>query len=372
MDISFNGDQSKPGGQRRTHQQRRQRVLIVDDSRAMQRLVRHALENDPRLNVVGAASDAYQAREMIKKLDPDVLILDVEMPRMSGLDFLERLMRLRPTPVVMFSSITQIGSDAAIRALVLGAVDCVAKPVSGITPSILAELADRVHAAASARVLPATANGSKAPVPKPMIAPSMTWGGDVILIGASTGGVTAIETVLRSLPVQSAPVVIAQHMPESFLTSFAHRLDSVLAQSIHLASDGTELAPGHVYLSPGGRRHTGIARRGAKLICTEIDAPKRNGHRPSVDTLFFSAVPWADQTIGIILTGLGRDGAEGLKALRDGGGYCIGQDEESSVVYGMPRVAAELDALDEQLPLDSIADGVQKHRSAKALQKRGA
>lgn len=344
-----------------------QRVLIVDDSLAMQKLIRHALNADPRLEVVGVAADAYAARDMIKKLHPDVLVLDVEMPRMSGLDFLGRLMRLRPMPVVMFSSVTQVGSDAAIRALVLGAVDCLAKPQSGVTSDVLAVLADRVHAAATAPVLLSAPERTSTPVADTdLFKPD----GRAILIGASTGGVAAVETVLRGLPVTAPPIVVAQHMPESFLHSFAARLDSILPQAVCLARDGLELRPGEIHLAPGGDHHTGIAVQGTTLRCTKIERPKRNGHCPSVDELFLSALDFADRVTAVILTGLGRDGADGILALRHAGAHCIGQDEASCVVYGMPRAAAECGALDEQVTLATIPDAILGALSTRAHASR--
>ncbi|MWB77287.1 chemotaxis-specific protein-glutamate methyltransferase CheB [Pseudooceanicola sp. 216_PA32_1] len=335
------------------------RVLIVDDSHAIQRLLGHALESDPRLRVVGIAKDAYDAREQIRNLEPDVVVLDVEMPRMSGLDFLERIMRLRPMPVVMFSSVTQNGSDAAIRALALGAVDCVAKPNMGITRETLGDLADRVFAAANAGVL------KPAPLPTESTrklardaVPSGRPPRHAILIGSSTGGVAAVEIVLRGLPADCPPVVVAQHMPESYLESFAIRLNGLLPQVVQLAEHGMPLKSGHIYLSPGGHAHTGVNFEKGRFSTVAIDAPKRNGHCPSVDVLFQSAVGFADRVVATILTGLGKDGAEGMKQLRSAGAYCIGQDEASCVVYGMPRAAADLDALDEQLPLNGIADAI--------------
>jgi len=334
------------------------KVLIVEDSPMMQRLVQHALDAHPGLSVVGVAPDAYAAREMIKRLAPDVLVLDVEMPRMSGIDFLSRVMSLRPMPVVMFSSVTQIGSDAAIRALVLGAVDCVAKPESGVTPEVLADLAERVVAAADSRVL---RSGDLSATPPRVEAPPArraAWSGEIILIGASTGGVNAVETVLSGLPPESPPVVIAQHMPDSFLGSFARRLDRVLPQTVVLARDGMVLEPGHIFLAPGGTRHTALEFAGRAVRCREVEGPKRNGHCPSVDVLFQSAVDHAERIRAAILTGLGADGARGIADLRRAGAFTIGQDEESCVVYGMPRAAAEMDGLDRQVPLDAIAAGL--------------
>lgn len=339
-----------------------QRVLIVEDSRSMQTLIRQALDADPRLSVVGVANDAYHARDLIKALEPDVLVLDVEMPRMSGLDFLGRLMRLRPMPVVMFSSVTQAGSDAAIRALVLGAVDCLAKPRDGVTGEVLAMLADRVHAAATAPVLlsaPVTDRKRAEPVP-PSSLEGSAWSGPVVLIGASTGGVAAMEVVLGGLPPDAPPVVLSQHMPESFLSSFAERLNTILPQRVRPATDGVELKPGHIYLAPGGSEHTGIGLRDEHLVCRAIRGPKRNGHCPSVDELFLSAVPFASRITAVILTGLGRDGADGMLELRKAGAYCIGQDEESSVVFGMPRAAAEAGAVHEQAGLRDIPGAVMR------------
>lgn len=350
-----------------------QRVLVVEDSPAMQKLIAHALNGDPRLEVVGVADDAYRARDMIKALDPDVMVLDVEMPRMSGIDFLARVMRLRPMPVVMFSSITQAGSDAAIRALILGAIDCLAKPASGVSAEVLSLLADRVYAAALAPVLmpspagPVAANDSP-PRARPITAKRAALN-RLILIGASTGGVAAVETVLRGLPADGPPVVVAQHMPESFLNSFSARLDMILPHNVRLARDETELRPGHIYLSPGGDRHTGVARRGSGAVSIAIDRPKRHGHIPSVDELFLSAEDMADQITAVILTGLGRDGAEGMKVLHDNGAHCIGQNEESCVVYGMPRAAAEQGALDEELHLNDIAPAVIRSPSAVSISK---
>lgn len=333
------------------------RVLIVDDQPSVQSLIRHALSTDPTIEVVGVANDAYMAREMIKKLDPDVLTLDVEMPRMSGLDFLERLMRLRPMPVVMFSSVTQQGSENAVRALSLGAVDVLPKPVSGVTADGLEKLVSRVKTAKRfKRGTDATQVPDRdEPVPQ---AEFGRWNGKIVLVGASTGGVAAVETVLRRMPRNTPPIVISQHMPESFLVSFARRLDDILPQVVQLAMDGTTLEQGHIYLAPGGNEHTGIRRAGRGYQIMGIAAPKRNGHIPSVDELFLSAVDVAENVVSVLLTGIGKDGASGMKALKERGAYCIGQDEATSVVYGMPRAAAELGVLDEQLPLDRVAQSI--------------
>ena len=253
----------------------------------------------------------------------------------------------------------------------LGAVDCVGKPQNGISDAVLNMLADRVHAAAMAPVLlSAPQSPAGTPVAPAEAAPRISagnhqdpWTGPIILIGASTGGVAAVESVLAGLPPDCPPVVVAQHMPDSFLTSFTSRLDAVLPLKVMSARDGTELRPGTVYLSPGGAAHTGIAQRGNRVFCTRIEGPKVNGHIPSVDHLFGSAVKLADRITAVILTGLGSDGAKAMKALRDAGAHCIGQDEASSVVYGMPRAAAECDALDVQVPLADVARAITRSTS---------
>lgn len=334
------------------------RVLIVDDQPSVQNLIRLALADDQEIEVVGVAGDAYQARELIKQLNPDVLTLDIEMPRMSGLDFLERLMRLRPMPVIMFSSLTQYGSEIAVQALALGAVDVLPKPLEGFTKDILTTLKSSVKNAQKGRR--AKASGVVGPVVKdaPALANMTRWNGKVVLIGASTGGVAAVEAVLTRLPADSPPIVISQHMPETFLKSFAGRLNDLLPQNVQLGRDGMVAQQGSIYLSPGGLAHTGVRRNGRHFEVTAIEAPKRNGHIPSVDELFLSAVDMAESVTAVLLTGIGKDGAEGMRLLKHKGAYCIGQDEASCVVYGMPRAAAEMGILDQQLPLEDIAKAI--------------
>ncbi|QPM89728.1 protein-glutamate methylesterase/protein-glutamine glutaminase [Pseudooceanicola algae] len=334
------------------------RVLIVDDQHSVQSLIRHALSQDDRIEVVGTADDAYEARELIKTLNPDVLTLDVEMPRMSGLDFLERLMRLRPMPVIMFSSLTHQGSEHAIRALSLGAVDVMPKPTTGLDAETLKKLAGRL-------VTATRFNRSKVPSMNDEVMDQAVtretlyrWNGKIVLLGASTGGVAAVETVLRRMPEDCPPIVISQHMPESFLISFVKRLDDLLPQNVRVAQDGMELLQGHVYLAPGGTEHTGIRRKGRRFEIAAIIGPKRNGHIPSVDELFMSAGDTAETVTAVLLTGIGKDGADGMKQLKQRGAYCIGQDEETCVVYGMPRAASEMGILDEQLPLTAIAKAI--------------
>lgn len=332
------------------------RLLLVDDSPAILNLLNLGLSRHPDIEIVGTAIDAYDAREKIKSLNPDVITLDVEMPRMNGLDFLERIMRLRPMPVVMLSSITPEGSQAAIRALSLGAVDVLAKPEEGMDRAFLDDMAARVVTAARSRGRNQARVDGLRRVETPIAASVIKrWNGRIILIGASTGGVAAIETVLKGLPVNCPPVVISQHMPESFLKSFVARLDQRNGQRVRVATDGDLLQEGTIYIAPGGDRHTGVAQRAGKFYCTDITGPKTNGHYPSVDELFGSATGFADRVIGVILTGLGNDGAAALTDLHDKGAFTIAQDKESCVVYGMPRAAVERGAIDRVMPLDEIA-----------------
>ncbi|MDV7269789.1 chemotaxis-specific protein-glutamate methyltransferase CheB [Thioclava sp. A2] len=323
------------------------RVLIVDDSATLRRIIRARLARDPRLVVVGEASDAFEARAQIKALKPDVLTLDVEMPRMSGLDFLERLMRLHPLPVIMISTETQKGSAAALEALSLGAVDCVGKPSNGDLISAFEELADLLVAAADAHIHNGRGISHLTP------STDFTWNGRYVLIGSSTGGVTALEHILKSYPENCPPTLIAQHMPESFLASFARRLNGKIGPTIQVAQDGQPLQQGNIYVAPGGEHHLAIST-GDTLRCRLIDGAKVSGHRPSVDVLFKSAVPVAQDTCAFILTGMGRDGAAGMGVLRKAGARCFAQDAESSVVFGMPRVALEEGAAEAALALSDI------------------
>lgn len=329
------------------------RVLVVDDSATMRNLISATLRADPELEVVGSAADPLQAREAIKSLNPDVITLDVEMPNMNGLEFLEKIMRLRPMPVVMVSTLTQAGAEASIAALELGAVDCVGKPVGGLSPrDAFADLNLKVKSAAKARVRGHTAR--TAPPPRKDFRP----GRHVVAIGASTGGVEALLTVLSEYPKNCPPTVITQHMPGTFTSSFAARLNRECAAHVEEASDGAVLEPGRVFLAPGGSAHLEIYGTGA-FRCRLRDGDKVEGHRPSVDVLFHSVARAAGADgVGVILTGMGRDGARGLKAIREAGGQTIGQDAASCVVYGMPRSAAEIGALQTQLPLASIGGAI--------------
>lgn len=339
------------------------RVVIVDDSRAIRAWLRAVLQRDKRLIVVGEAQDAVEARQVIRETKPDVVTLDIQMPGMDGLEFLERLMRLHPLPVVMVSSETRFGSDATIRALISGAVDCVLKPTSGTDAKASRDMARRIYSAACCTVQPSLQ------MRNPMIGPSSPANGTllpIILIGASTGGVAALEVVLRDLPTNGPPVVVVQHMPATFLISFVKLLNRKLEQNVSLALDGGVLQPGQIVFAPEQGFHTEIARRNNNWITQLRSNGEAAAHCPSVDRLFSSVVPFGRDVIGVILTGLGRDGAEGLQQLHSAGAQTIGQDEASCVVFGMPKAAWKLGAVDQQLTLNEIGlainYAVQKHQ----------
>jgi len=322
-------------------------VLVVDDSATMRALIVAALTADPEIRVVGQAADPIEARAAVKALNPDVITLDIEMPNMNGLEFLERLMRLRPTPVVMVSTLTQRGAEISIAALELGAVDCVGKPVASGGEGF-GGLAAKVKAAAVARLQPAATASVQKSVAD--YEPS----GAIMAIGASTGGVEALIKVVSAFPANCPPTVITQHMPVTFTHSLAARLDRLSAADVKVAEDGAEIRVGQVYLAPGDR-HLRVSGSRA-LRCRLDDGPAVSGHRPSVDALFSSvAAAVGEKSVGVILTGMGRDGAAGLLAMRQAGATTLGQDENTSVVYGMPRVAFECGAVERQLPLHRIA-----------------
>ena len=327
------------------------RVLVVDDSPTMRAIISRALQVDSGLAVVGQASNPVEAKEAIAALNPDVLTLDVEMPQMNGLDFLQRLMRLRPMPVVMVSAMTRRGAEASLRALELGAVECIAKPRLN-DHATFDRIASIVRAAASARPRRLRDTGALTP-----IAPGFIPADRLLAIGASTGGVEALLTILSSFPANCPPTVITQHMPAMFTPSFAQRLDRACAASVTEAFDGAPLDVGQVYLAPGGAAHLEIAKSAAgSWHCRLLESDVVNGHRPSVDVLFTSVATVArNRAVGVILTGMGRDGARGLLAMREAGAQTFGQDEASCVVYGMPKSAFELGAVITQRPLPSMA-----------------
>lgn len=336
---------------------KRVRVLIVDDSATIRRLLTAVLSRDENIEVVGGAPDAATARQMIKDLNPDVITLDVEMPNMNGLEFLEKIMRLRPMPVVMVSTLTQKGAEVTVSALEIGAVDYFAKPTENVTAHLeqcSQELCEKVRTAATARVRPYVRHEASVVPEKPNFDP----GNMVVAIGSSTGGVEALIEVLSHFPKNCPATVITQHMPPHFTTSFADRLDRLCQPKVSEARDGAALAPGQIYLAPGGEAHLEINGKGV-LRCRLNRAAAVNGHRPSVDVLFNSVAKTAGaNAIGVILTGMGRDGADGLLAMRRAGAATVGQDEASSVVYGMPRVAMEIGAVEKQYSLHQIGQEV--------------
>ncbi|MCI0508794.1 MAG: chemotaxis response regulator protein-glutamate methylesterase [Chromohalobacter sp.] len=329
------------------------------------------IDSQPDMEVVATAPDPLVARDLIKRTNPDVLTLDVEMPRMDGLDFLERLMRLRPMPVLMVSSLTQKGSEITLRALELGAVDFVAKPEMGIREGMLEYtemIADMIRAAARSRPK-AVAKQPPAKDAAPLKAPILS-SEKVIIIGASTGGTEAIRHVLEPLPANSPAILITQHMPGGFTKSFAERLDKLCRISVKEAVDGERVLPGHVYIAPGDW-HMKLARSGANYVIRLDDAPPVNRHRPSVDVLFHSAAQSAGRNaIGVILTGMGRDGAAGLLEMRQAGSYTLAQDEESCVVFGMPREAIVAGAAIDTIALSEIPAALMKRAEASGRAQR--
>jgi len=331
------------------------RVLIVDDSALMRKLLTSVLEADDGIEVVGTAPDPYVAREQIKALNPDVVTLDVEMPHMNGIEFLRKIMELRPTPVVMISSLTQAGAETTLEALEIGAVDFVAKPSdSGAVKQLGGELIPKIKAAAQMRV-----GRRLAPQPRPQPRPSRLPPSDkIIAIGASTGGVEALKAVLMHLPADMPPILIAQHMPERFTAAFARRLDSECPMRVCEATHNQQIEHGCVYIAPGGH-HLELARHGSTFCCSLDDGPLVSGHRPSVDVLFSSVAKLAaPRAVGVILTGMGRDGANGLLAMRKAGCPTFGQDANTALIYGMPRVAFEIGAVAAQYPLLGLPDAI--------------
>lgn len=333
------------------------RVLIVDDSGTMRSLIRAVLTGDPEIEVAGEADSAAQARAAIKTLSPDVITLDVEMPGMNGLEFLDKIMRLRPTPVIMVSSQTANGASATIKALEIGAFDCVAKPGPAEWDGFASALTAKVKAAAGSR--PRSACRTKlapfADTVHQLSLSSYEPSGHVVAIGASTGGVEALTEILSHFPGNCPPTVITQHMPPLFTKSFAERLDRRCKPKISEAFEGAPLQSGHVYLAPGGAAHLAIAGP-APYRCRLLTQNPVNGHRPSVDVLFHSvAKSAAEKAIGVVLTGMGRDGAEGLLNMRRMGARTLVQDAASCLIYGMPRAAYELGAAERQVPLERIA-----------------
>ena len=350
------------------------RVIVVDDSALVRSLLSEIINRQSDMECIGTANDPLMARGMIRENNPDVITLDVEMPRMDGIDCLGRLMRLRPMPVVMISTLTERGAEVTMRALELGAVDFVAKPRVGLSSGLnelAAQIVDKIRVAAVAHVRRAPARSAAAIVhpdagaataPAPAPAASALLGRvsteKVICIGASTGGTEAIREVLIHMPADSPAIVITQHMPPGFTTSFAARLNSLCQITVKEAVNGERILPGHAYIAPGGRQFY-LARSGANYVAVVDDSPPVNRHKPSVEVLFKSAAAVVGRNAyGIMLTGMGGDGAAAMREMRDAGSYNYVQDEASCIVFGMPREAIAHGAADEVLPLSQIAQAL--------------
>lgn len=341
------------------HDKRKIKALIIDDSALMRQVLTAVLCQDPEIDVVGTAANPLIAREKIKSLKPDVLTLDVEMPGMDGITFLEKLMRLHPLPVVMVSSHTEKGAAATLKALDLGAVDFVAKPQGGVREGLSDELVEeiraKVRAAAGAHVRPAAAPAVKTGFPLAQLIPSACRDG-IVVIGASAGGTQAISEIMAKLPRSTPGIAIVQHMPPRFTASFAERLNQQSDLEVREAKSGDRLKPGVALVAPGGF-HMEIMRAGGGYAVTVSEGEPVNRHRPSVDVLFDSAARIAgSEALGIILTGMGSDGARGLRAMRMAGAYTIAQDEKSCVVFGMPEQAIRLGGASHVAPLERMAD----------------
>lgn len=339
------------------------KVLVVDDSALIRALLKEIIQADPELELVGQAPDAYVARDLIKQLNPDVLTLDVEMPRMDGLTFLEKLMRGRPMPVVMISSLTEQGSEATFRAMELGAVDFVAKPKLGIREGMQAyaeEICYKIKAASLARLIPRSVqpvmpvdDAPRSGAPRPIIGTEK-----LIAIGASTGGTEAIKDVLLGLPADSPGIVITQHMPPGFTRSFAERLNRMTRLNVVEAKGGERILPGHAFLAPGDK-HLLVERSGANYVTRLSDAEPVRRHKPAVDPMFHSVAQCAGRNvIACLLTGMGKDGAQGMLEIRQAGGYTVAQNEATCVVYGMPREAVAIGGAEDILPLGEIAEAL--------------
>ncbi len=345
------------------------KVLVVDDSALIRKLLTEIINADPQLEVVGTAEDPYFARDKIKQLRPDVLTLDIEMPRMDGITFLRNLMRLHPMPVIMISTLTEAGADVTLEALEIGAVDFVSKPKVDVSASLQAyadEIVSKIKMASVARVRPYTEKVAPQDVSekysadvilkKSSAANYLKTTEKIIALGASTGGTEAIKEVLIRMPPDAPGMVISQHIPAAFSEPFARRMNRCSAVTVYHAQDGQEILPGCVYIAPGSH-HLLVERSGARYICRLNDGPPVNRHRPSVDVMFRSVVQSAGpNAVAVMLTGMGADGAEGMKEMHDAGSPTIAQDENTSVVWGMPGAAVKLGAVDHILPIDKITE----------------
>jgi two-component system, chemotaxis family, protein-glutamate methylesterase/glutaminase len=344
------------------------KVLIVDDSALVRQMLTEILNSAPDIEVIGVAHDPLMAREKIKALNPDVLTLDVEMPRMDGVTFLSNLMRLRPMPVVMVSSLTEKGADVTLEALDLGAIDFVSKPKTDLAHTLddySDEIIEKVRIASKAKVHALDRSAQKLNVPqrhsadavikKQSRARHFKTTDKILAIGASTGGTEAIKEVLMALPADTPGTVISQHIPEAFSGPFAKRMDGVSAMTVCEATDGQQIVTGHVYIAPGNR-HLLVERDGARFICRLNNGPDVNRHKPSVDVMFRSlAQNVGSNCISVILTGMGNDGAQGMQEMHEAGAPTIAQDEKTSVVWGMPGEAVKLGCVDTVTALNKVA-----------------
>lgn len=346
------------------------RVLVVDDSALVRSLLAEIINRQADMECVGAASDPLVAREMIRELDPDVLTLDVEMPRMDGLDFLGRLMRLRPMPVVMISTLTERGAEVTMKALELGAVDFVSKPRIGVVDGLSelsSQIVEKVRVAAKANVkrtitptaTPGVAAAAKEAGAKAVGLPATRWSTEkLVFIGASTGGTEAIKEILIRLPADFPAVLVTQHMPPGFTKTFAARLNGLCKLAVQEAVNGERILPGHAYIAPGGTQFR-VDRSGANYIAVVEDTEPVNRHKPSVEVLFKSAAKMVGRNaFGVMLTGMGNDGARAMREMKDAGSYNFVQNEVSCIVFGMPREAIQCGAADEVLPPDAIAQAL--------------
>ena len=359
------------------------KVLIVDDAALMRKLLTEILSSSPDIEVVGTAADPFIARDKIKQLNPDVITLDVEMPRMDGVTFLKNLMRLRPIPVVMISTLTEDGADITLEALESGAIDYISKPKADFEHSIndyAKDIVEKVITASKVNVSKLEKrikSVEKMKVTPKLTADAVIKGGSsksflnttdkIIAIGASTGGTEAVKEVLMALPADVLGIVIAQHIPASFSTSFARRLDEYSNLRVREAKEGDQILPGHAYLAPGDK-HLIVKRTGAKYICHLNDGPDVNRHKPSVDVLFRSVAQSAGpNAMGIMLTGMGADGAQGMLEMKQAGAYNIAQDENTSVVWGMPGAAVKIGAVNKEFPLGSIANEICRYTNKSSV-----
>jgi len=358
------------------------KVIAVDDSALIRNLMTKIINSQPDMETVATAPDPMIARDLIKRHNPDVITLDIEMPKMDGLEFLERIMRLRPTPVVMVSTLTERGADVTFKALELGAIDFVTKPKLDISQGMIDyanEITDKIRAAYAARFrlkrLPPRVEGapSAAPIGGGLITgrttPTLSLGNrfaateKLVLIGSSTGGTEAIRCILEQMPKDSPAIMITQHMPAGFTKSFADRLNTICEMTVKEDTHGERVLPGHVYIAPGDK-HLMVGRNGANYVCNLLDSEPVNRHKPSVEVLFKSGTDvGAKNIIGIMLTGMGKDGAQAMADMKKAGSYNLCQDEASSVVFGMPREAIALGAADQVLPLNQIAKALVDHLS---------